>query len=231
MWRWLMPPQPFWTTGDGSKGDRRRDELTCPGHTQDYGHHITGMTVRWYCKCGAYRDEVDAPPPHGNDQPSGDYLEMEVRGLRGQKGPWRSQVTDKPLPTKRTVSPEVTTAPAAASSADTPTADRSTQAGAPGSTHTTSTSTGGTGMSGIEDVVAAVAQARENSEQILAALALIQQWSEGAAGGLTTALGGSSQDEVQHSIAAFSQTTQLATEMHQLVAGAIEQVEQYRNRL
>ncbi|MEV4644111.1 hypothetical protein [Saccharopolyspora sp. NPDC049357] len=55
------------------------------------------MSVRWTCECGAYRFEIDAPPPHVDEVPTTAYLEMERRGLQGKKGPWRSQITGKPL--------------------------------------------------------------------------------------------------------------------------------------
>ncbi|GAB3285068.1 hypothetical protein [Parasphingorhabdus pacifica] len=101
-WLWPQKPDPQWSTGGGPKGDRRRRELTCGEHKPSSGEQITGMTVRWTCECGAYRDEIDAAPPHGHEIPTPEYLEMERKGLKGKTGPWRSQVTGKPLLVKRT---------------------------------------------------------------------------------------------------------------------------------
>ncbi|MEV4728747.1 hypothetical protein [Saccharopolyspora sp. NPDC049426] len=96
---WLLSGRPVsqFSTEDGSRGARRRRELTCPGHKPSRGEQVTEVTVRWTCDCGAFRFEIDAPPPHVDEVPTAAYLEMERRGLQGQKGPWRSQITGKPL--------------------------------------------------------------------------------------------------------------------------------------
>ncbi|GAA4613041.1 hypothetical protein [Saccharopolyspora hordei] len=211
MWCFKKRQPPPFLTGDNSPGSSRRRELSCPGHKKDYGEQIDGITVRWYCKCGAYRDEIDAPPPHGADMPTGDYLEMQLRGMQGQSGPWRSQVTGKPLPVQREPKPPTT------SNADNTPA---------------STNTGGTSMAGIEEVQAAVASTRDKGQQILAALAQIQEWAREVTGQLNTAMGMSQQPEAQQAIGAFNELAETrVTELHQLVAGAIDQAEQYSYRL
>lgn len=87
---------------DGSKGGRRRGELACLRHKHSSGQQISDTTVRWTCECGAYQDQIDAAPPNpdirGDHEPSGAYLEQEIRGTQGQTSPWRSQVTGKPMP-------------------------------------------------------------------------------------------------------------------------------------
>ncbi|QIZ36125.1 hypothetical protein [Saccharopolyspora sp. ASAGF58] len=218
MW-FLNKQQREYLVGDSSKGGRRRAELTCPGHKPHYGEQLTGMTVRWHCECGAYRDEIDAPPPQGNDRPSGDYLEMKVRDLQGDTGPWRSQVTGKPLPVKREPVP-----PAGSTHHDT------TPVAAPAGT----TTAGGSGMAGIEEIIAAISTTSSKSEQIQGALAQVQQWATEIAGQLYDALGGSHQAGVQHAIEVFSELSeggQRITELQQLVSGAVSEVEQYGQRL
>ncbi|PKW14154.1 hypothetical protein [Saccharopolyspora spinosa] len=218
MW-FLKKQQQEYLVGDSSKGGRRREELTCPGHKPHYGEQITGMTVRWHCECGAYRDEIDAPPPPGNDMPSGDYLEMRVRGIQGDTSAWRSQVTGKPLPVKRDPVP-----PAGSTHHDT------TPAAAPATT----TNTGGTSMAGIEEIIAAISNTSSKSEQIQGALAQVQQWATEVAGQLHDALGGSHQPEVQQAIEVFSELSEVGqriTELHQLVSGAVSEIEQYGQRL
>ncbi|MDI2031547.1 hypothetical protein QFW96_23165 [Saccharopolyspora sp. TS4A08] len=96
---WLLSGRrvPRFSTADGSRGARRRRELTCPEHKPSRGEQVSEVSVRWTCECGAYRFEIDAPPPHVDEIPTTAYLEMERRGLQGKKGPWRSQITGKPL--------------------------------------------------------------------------------------------------------------------------------------
>ncbi|MGW5642206.1 hypothetical protein ACWEV3_10970 [Saccharopolyspora sp. NPDC003752] len=202
-------PQEY-LVGDSSKGGRRREELTCPGHKPHYGEQVTGMTVRWHCECGAYRDEIDAPPPHGADMPSGDYLEMRVRGLQGDTGPWRSQVTGKPLPTGRS------------KTAKTPEPSSQQQ----------SVSEGSSAMAGIEDIRIAISSTSDKSGQIQAALAQVKEWAGEIAGHLNTALGQAGAHEVQQVIGAFQELSgQRIDELHQLVSGAVSEIEQYGQRL
>ncbi|MEV4647533.1 hypothetical protein [Saccharopolyspora sp. NPDC049357] len=101
---WLLSGRrvPRFSTEDGSRGARRRRELTCPEHKPSSGEQVSEVSVRWTCDCGAYRFEIDAPPPHVDEVPTAAYLEMERKGLRGKKGPWRSQITGKPLLVERT---------------------------------------------------------------------------------------------------------------------------------
>lgn len=101
-WLWFGRRVPEWSTEDGSRGARRRRELTCPGHKPSSGEQVSEVSVRWTCECGAYRFEIDAPAPHVDEVPTAAYLEMERRGLQGKKGPWRSQITGRPLSTRRT---------------------------------------------------------------------------------------------------------------------------------
>lgn len=100
MWPFTKQGPEQWRLGmnDGSPGALRREELTCLRHKQYHGQQVSDSTVRWECKCGAYQEEIDAPPPPPGAEPTGDYLEMQVRGTQGQASPWRSQVTDDPLP-------------------------------------------------------------------------------------------------------------------------------------
>ncbi|TDD91959.1 hypothetical protein E1202_04295 [Saccharopolyspora karakumensis] len=101
---WLLSGRrvPRFSTSDGSRGARRRRELTCGEHKPSRGEQVSEVSVRWTCDCGAYRFEIDAPAPHVDEVPTAAYLEMERRGLQGKKGPWRSQITGKPLPVERT---------------------------------------------------------------------------------------------------------------------------------
>jgi hypothetical protein len=220
LFRKKQPPQPQYFP-DGTRGGRRRAELSCPGHKPSYGEQVDGMTVRWHCECGAYRDEIDAPPPHGTDMPSGDYLEMTVRDLQGENGRWRSQITGKPLPVKP--------APAGPSAGST---HHNTTAAAAPAAATTTANTGGTSMAGFDDIRAAISNTRSKSEQIQGALAQVQQWAGEIAGQLHSALGSSHQPEVQHAIGVFSELSEVRiTELHQVVASAVTEIEQYGQRL
>ncbi|MBQ0928534.1 hypothetical protein [Saccharopolyspora endophytica] len=111
---WLLSKRRMsWSIEDGSRGARRRRELTCPEHKPSSGEQVSAISVRWTCECGAFRFEIDAPEPLVHEVPTAAYLEMERRGLRGQKGPWRSQITGKPLPVNRTAPAAETAEPGA----------------------------------------------------------------------------------------------------------------------
>ncbi|TDD08104.1 hypothetical protein E1181_07975 [Saccharopolyspora terrae] len=99
-------------------------------------------------------------------------------------------------------------------------------------TQSSSTTThGGHGMAGIDEIAAAIGSTQQISEQIRAALAQVQQWSEETTGQLGMVLQDSTQPEVEHSVAAFAQLGEQVIEMQQLVAGAVDGLESYRNRL
>ncbi|TWF94423.1 hypothetical protein [Saccharopolyspora dendranthemae] len=103
-WLWSRRRVSQFSTEDGSRGARRRRELICLEHKPSSGEQVSAISVRWTCECGAFRFEIDAPAPLVREVPTAAYLEMERRGLRGQKGPWRSQITGKPLPVNWTAS-------------------------------------------------------------------------------------------------------------------------------
>ncbi|MGI8308058.1 hypothetical protein [Saccharopolyspora hattusasensis] len=98
-------------------------------------------------------------------------------------------------------------------------------------TSNTTTATGGNTM-GIEEVLAAISNTSSKGEQIQGALAQVQQWAGEIAGHLHMALGESGQHEVQQVIALFQELAeQRITELHQLVSGAVSEIEQYGQRL
>lgn len=97
---------------------------------------------------------------------------------------------------------------------------------------TTTTNSGGTSMAGIEEILAAISNTSSKSEQIQGALAQVQQWAGEIAGHLHMALGESGQHEVQQVIGAFQELAgQRIDELHQLVSGAVTEIEQYGQRL
>ncbi|MCI2423972.1 hypothetical protein MOQ72_41895 [Saccharopolyspora sp. K220] len=102
---------------------------------------------------------------------------------------------------------------------------------APATTATTTT-TGGTDMAGIEEIILTISDTRAKSEQIQAALAQVQEWASEIAGRLHATVGQSPQSGVQQAIGAFSELSeQRITELHQLVSGAVSEIEQYGQRL
>ncbi len=98
-------------------------------------------------------------------------------------------------------------------------------------TQSSSLPTEGISMSGIEDITFAISQVTQTSEQIRGALAQIQQWADEASGQLGQVLQDSAQPEVEQGIAAFTQAAQQVTEMQGLVAGAIDGICAYQDRL
>ena len=102
---WLLSGRrvPRFSTEDGSRGARRRSELTCGEHKPSRGEQVSEVSVRWTCECGAYRFEIDAPPPHVDEIPTTAYLEMAraavMSALAGPLGPgparWRAGIAGR----------------------------------------------------------------------------------------------------------------------------------------
>ncbi|MEV6234926.1 hypothetical protein AB0L88_44375 [Saccharopolyspora shandongensis] len=106
----------------------------------------------------------------------------------------------------------------------------STPAPKPSLATTTTTTTGGTAMAGLDDIRAAISTTNDKSQQIQAALNQVQQWAGEIAGQLGTVLSDSGQ--VQQVIGAFQELSgQRIDELHQLVSGAVSEIEQYGQRL
>ncbi|MFI0470929.1 hypothetical protein ACH347_43295 [Saccharopolyspora sp. 5N102] len=94
----------------------------------------------------------------------------------------------------------------------------------------TTTNTGGTAMAGLEDIRAAISTTSDKSGQIQGALKQVQEWAGEIAGQLGTVLSESGQ--VQQAIGAFQELSgQRIDELHQLVSGAVSEIEQYGQRL
>ncbi|TDD01287.1 hypothetical protein E1181_25625 [Saccharopolyspora terrae] len=188
---------------DGSMGGLRRDELACLRHKHSSGEQISDTTVRWTCECGAYQDQIDAARPHeDHEEPTGAFLEQELRGTQGESSPWRSQVTGKPMPQVQQETP-----------------------GTPGS------SVEGSGVSSAAQARAALADANERAGYVRGALAQARMDLEEITAQISTVSGRHDAQSLTEVTGCYQQAAEQLAEINHLLFRATELTKTYGLRL